>query len=84
VSVEISGLFKHPLNDHQFGGEDPWEQFLTSVEKSDPPIRALGIADQKAKEQRRVAAENSLVLETAGLFPFRANLPNEKRRDEIR
>ena len=71
------------LND-QFGGEDPWEQFLTSVEKSDPPIRALGITDQKAKEQRRVAAEKQSCLETARSFTFRANLPNEKRRDEIR
>jgi hypothetical protein len=40
--------------------------------------------DQKAKEQRRVAAEKQSCLETAGSFTFRANLPNEKRRDEIR
>ena len=32
------------LND-QYGGQDPWEQFLTLVEKSNPPIRALGITD---------------------------------------
>ena len=46
------------LND-QFGGEDPWEQFLTSAEKQS-------------------------CLETARSFTFRANLPNEKRGDEIR
>jgi hypothetical protein len=32
------------LND-QFGGPDPWEQFLTQIEQLDPPIRALGITD---------------------------------------
>jgi hypothetical protein len=32
------------LND-QFGGPDPWDQFLTQIERSDPPIRALGITD---------------------------------------
>jgi hypothetical protein len=26
-------------------GADPWEEFLTRIEKSDPPIRALGITD---------------------------------------
>ena len=60
------------LND-QFGGEDPWEQFLTSVEKSDPPIRALGITDQKAKEQRRVAAEKTVLPRNRALV----HLPRE-------
>lgn len=32
------------LND-QYGGEDPWNDFLTKVEGSHPPIRALGITD---------------------------------------
>ena len=32
------------LND-LFAGADPWEQFLTNVERSDPPIRALGVTD---------------------------------------
>jgi hypothetical protein len=32
------------LND-QFGGENPWEQFLAKIEQADPPIRALGITD---------------------------------------
>lgn len=32
------------LND-QYGGRDPWETFLSAVENSSPPIRALGITD---------------------------------------
>ncbi len=32
------------LND-QYGGQDPWETFLSAVEDSSPPIRALGITD---------------------------------------
>jgi hypothetical protein len=32
------------LND-QYGGKDGWDAFLTRVEKSDPPVRALGITD---------------------------------------
>lgn len=32
------------LND-QYKGADPWHDFLTKVEQSDPPIRALGITD---------------------------------------
>ncbi|MFA6440821.1 MAG: hypothetical protein WCV99_00695, partial [Sterolibacterium sp.] len=32
------------LND-QYTGADPWDDFLTKIEKSDPPIRALGITD---------------------------------------
>jgi len=29
----------------QYKGSDPWEEFLSRIEKSDPPIRALGITD---------------------------------------
>lgn len=32
------------LND-QYTGADPWGDFLTRIEQSDPPIRALGITD---------------------------------------
>jgi hypothetical protein len=32
------------LND-QYRGDDAWEEFLTKVEASDPPVRALGITD---------------------------------------
>jgi hypothetical protein len=32
------------LND-QFGGKDPWKEFLQKVEESSPPIRALGVTD---------------------------------------
>lgn len=38
------------LND-QYGGENPWESFLTKVNKSQPPIRALGITDYLSIEQ---------------------------------
>ncbi|MGU2418770.1 TrlF family AAA-like ATPase [Burkholderia cenocepacia] len=30
---------------NQYSGADPWEDFLTKIEQSDPPIRALGITD---------------------------------------
>lgn len=29
----------------QFKGQDPWNDFLSRIEKSDPPIRALGVTD---------------------------------------
>jgi hypothetical protein len=32
------------LND-QYKGAESWEEFFTRIEKSDPPIRALGITD---------------------------------------
>lgn len=32
------------LND-QYRGKDPWDEFLTLIELSDPPIRALGVTD---------------------------------------
>ncbi|MGP3804358.1 hypothetical protein [Pseudomonas aeruginosa] len=32
------------LND-QYSGPDPWETFLSAIESSSPPIRALGITD---------------------------------------
>ena len=32
------------LND-QYSGQNPWEQFLTLVENSNPPIRTLGVTD---------------------------------------
>lgn len=38
------------LND-QYGGTNPWETFLTKVEASQPPIRALGITDYLSIEQ---------------------------------
>lgn len=47
------------LND-QYGGADPWEDFLARVEASDPPIEALGITDyfsiepyEKVRELKR-------------------------------
>jgi hypothetical protein len=33
------------LFNNQYRGPDPWEDFLTRIENSDPPIRALGITD---------------------------------------
>ncbi|MCV4340328.1 hypothetical protein [Pseudomonas capsici] len=32
------------LND-QYTGPDPWEEFLSAIEASSPPIRVLGITD---------------------------------------
>lgn len=36
---------------NQFAGADPWNAFLVKVEKSDPPIRALGITDYLSIQQ---------------------------------
>jgi ABC-type lipoprotein export system ATPase subunit len=33
------------LRNNQFGQADPWEGYLQAIEKSDPPIRALGVTD---------------------------------------
>ena len=32
------------LND-QFSGQDPWEEYLLSLENQDPPIKSIGITD---------------------------------------
>lgn len=32
------------LND-QYGGGDPWNDFLATIEASNPPIQALGVTD---------------------------------------
>jgi len=54
-SVNVRGSLWHRWDPHihapgtilndQYKGADPWEEFLTRIEKSDPPIRALGITD---------------------------------------
>ncbi|WP_162918530.1 hypothetical protein [Taklimakanibacter deserti] len=51
------------LND-QFKGDDPWEEYLNTLEEASPPIRAIGVTDYyradsylrmiKAKEQGRL------------------------------
>jgi hypothetical protein len=33
------------LRNNQFGGIDPWEEYLQAIENSNPPIRALGVTD---------------------------------------
>ena len=63
--------------------------FLTKILKFDDRNESCAedstkVRIKKAKEQRRVAAEKQSCLETARSFTFRANLPNEKRGDEIR
>ena len=52
------------LND-QYGGENPWESFLTKINKSQPPIRALGITDYYSIERY----ENVVRKRDAGLLP---------------
>jgi predicted ATPase len=42
------------LND-QYQGDDAWEQFLSRIEASDPPIRALGITDYFSVEVYQAA-----------------------------
>jgi hypothetical protein len=44
------------LND-QYGGEGAWEEFLTRIESSDPPIRALGITDYYCIESYEAVLE---------------------------
>jgi energy-coupling factor transporter ATP-binding protein EcfA2 len=59
------------LND-QYKGADPWEEFLTRIEKSDPPIRALGITDyySVALYEQVIAKQRAGRLSGVGLiFP---------------
>jgi len=46
----------------QYQGSDPWEEFLSRIEKSDPPIRALGITDYYST----VVYERALQKQKAG------------------
>lgn len=47
------------LND-QFGGADPWNEFLERIETTDPPIRALGVTDYLSLDTyERVLAEKA-------------------------
>jgi hypothetical protein len=55
--------------------------FVTKILKFDD----VTSRDQKKRKSNDVSPpKNSLCLETARPFTFRANLPNERRRDEIR
>jgi hypothetical protein len=59
------------LND-QYGSADPWEQFLTRIEASDPPIRALGITDYyslDAYEQVRARKAQGRLPKVELIFP---------------
>lgn len=59
------------LND-QYAGLDPWESFLSAIETSDPPIRALGITDYLGIEryEQVVDAQRQDRLQNVGLiFP---------------
>ncbi len=56
----------------QYRGANPWEEFLTRIEKSDPPIRALGITDYYSVElyEKVVAQRNAGRLDGVSLiFP---------------
>ncbi|MEX2452230.1 MAG: AAA family ATPase [Rhodospirillales bacterium] len=47
------------LND-QFGGDDPWGDYLDAIEKSDPPIRSLAVTDYYLTDiYQRVLQEKS-------------------------
>ena len=56
----------------QYGGSDPWEEFLTRVETSQPTIRALGVTDyysidlyQKVRERQAAGRLSDVAL----IFP---------------
>jgi hypothetical protein len=57
------------LND-QYKGSDPWEEFLSRIEKSDPPIRALGITDyySTAVYEQVLEKQHSRRLNDVGLI----------------
>jgi ABC-type lipoprotein export system ATPase subunit len=69
---------------NQFTGKDPWEDFLDLIERSDPPIRALGITDYwsigsylKVKDLKKTGRLQKVAL----LFPnveFRLDIHTEK------
>ncbi len=71
------------LND-LYTGEDPWGDFLTKVENSDPPIRVLGITDYCGIDSyvETIGHRNSGRLSNVGLiFPnveFRLSIETKK------
>ncbi|MDE1943592.1 MAG: AAA family ATPase [Betaproteobacteria bacterium] len=71
------------LND-QYKGADPWNDFLTKVENSDPPIRVLGITDYCGIDGyvETISRRNSGRLAGVGLiFPnveFRLSIETNK------
>lgn len=71
------------LND-QYKGSDPWDVFVSKIEQSDPPIRALGIADYCGIEGYidTVARKKAGRLQGVGLiFPnveFRLSIETNK------
>jgi hypothetical protein len=67
------------LND-QFGGADPWQDFLTKIEQSDPPIRALGITDYYSVETYEAVRQWKQSGRLAGVDLI---FPNVEMRYEI-
>ena len=56
----------------QYGDDDPWEEFMTRIEQSDPPIRALGVTDYLSLDlyEQTLAKKNEGRLRDARLiFP---------------
>jgi len=60
------------LNDQYGGGTPAWDEFLSRVERADPPIRALGVTDyyslqlyERAVEEKRKGRLSGIDL----LFP---------------
>jgi hypothetical protein len=67
------------LND-QFGGSDPLEEFLQLIEKSDPPIRVLGVTDYCSLD----CYEKVVEMKRAGRLPGVALIfPNVELRFSI-
>lgn len=59
------------LND-QFSGQDPWEEYLLSLENQDPPIKSIGITDYYFTDcyEKVVAYKNNGRLQNIDLiFP---------------
>lgn len=57
---------------NQYRGDDAWEQFLSRIETSDPPIRALGITDYYNVDAYEIVLEKKRQGRLAGvdlIFP---------------
>jgi hypothetical protein len=59
---------------NQYRGDDAWEQFLSRIETSDPPIRALGISDYYSVDIYETVLEKKRLGRLAGVDHVFANV----------
>lgn len=67
------------LFNDQFGGDDPWSEYLTGLETADPPIEAIGVTDYYSADTYRSVLEHQQNGRLPGVFLF----PNVELRLDI-